>query len=118
MKTLLSLLLLCLIPPALAHDEYKPVPVQQSQDSDRHTANFLGSAVVSAIATDTLKDSKYGAVKAFTGTVVAAAIIESAQNRSYNGSNLGYAVLGATVGTVGVCAVYLKKNFVGCGMPF
>ena len=96
----------------------KPPVVQQAPDTDRHSANLLGAAAVSAIATDALKEQQYGAVKAFAATVVSAALIESAQSGGYNGSNVGYAALGAAVGTIGTCAIYLKKNFIGCGMPF
>jgi hypothetical protein len=111
--------------PASDNDEHKtkpapkpPVVVQQAPDTDRHTSNFLGAAAVSMIATDVLKEQQYGAVKAFAATVFSAALIEASQSGGYNGSNVWYAVGGAAVGTVGACAIYLKKNFIGCGMPF
>ena len=122
MKTLLVLLLLSFVPSVFATDNHihDPVPVQvyQVADSDKHTANFLGAVVVSAIATDTLKDKEYAGIKVFAATVFSASIIEAAQSGGYNGSNVGYAALGAAVGTIGVCSLYLKKNFIGCGMPF
>ena len=126
--SLLMLLTLLLAASAFAndgHDDYpKPppptvsIPVQQAPDTDRKDQNLLGGAIFSGLAMTALRDKPNGAVKAFAATVVAAAIIEAAQSGSYNGNNVGYAALGAVVGTVGTCSIYFRRGFVGCGMPF
>jgi len=126
-SSLILLLTLVLAASAFANDEHddnpKPpptvsIPVQQAPDTDRKDQNLLGGAIFSGLAMTALRDKPNGAVKAFAATVVAAAIIEAAQSGSYNGNNVGYAALGAVVGTVGTCSIYFRKGFVGCGMPF
>ena len=135
MKTTVQIYLLLLLTLVLAasafandgregHDDYpKPpptvsAPVQQAPDTDRKDQNLLGGVIFSGLAMTALRDKPNGAIKAIAATVVAAAIIEAAQSGSYNGNNVGYAALGAVVGTVGACSIYFRKGFVGCGMPF
>jgi len=135
MKTTVQIYLLLLLTLVLAasafangghegHDDNpKPpptvsVPVQQTPDTDRKEQNLLGGVIFSGLAMTALRDKPNGAVKAFGLTVVTAAIIEAAQSGSYNGNNVGYAALGAVVGTVGTCSIYFRRGFVGCGMPF
>ena len=127
MKTLLLLILFALFcSPAFATDKPKPAPkppvVTPTKtavaDNDRREDNAYGALVVSGLATAALREREYGAVLAFAGTVAAAAAIEAAHSGSYNGENVRYAALGALVGTVGTCAVYFKRGFVGCAMAF
>lgn len=99
-------------------EKFKPVSSQQVADTDRHSANLFGAAVVSGLATTALREKEYGAVKAFAGTVAAAAVIETAHAGAYNNSNVWYAVGGAAVGTIGTCTLYFRNKFVGCAMPF
>ena len=122
---LLMLLTLLLAASAFANDGHddnpKPPPtvsVPQQPDTDRKDQNLLGGAIFSGLAMTALRDKPNGAAKAFAATVVTAAIIEAAQSGSYNGNNVGYAALGAVVGTVGTCSIYFRRGFVGCGMPF
>lgn len=118
MKTLIFSVLLALIPlSVLASEGHKPAAVQVA-DTDRHSANLYGAAAVSGLATAALREREYGAVKAFAGTVVAAAVIEAAHAGAYNNANVWYAVGGAAVGTIGTCALYFRNKFVGCAMPF
>jgi len=122
--SLLMLLTLVLAASAFANDGHddnpKPptVSVPQQPDTDRKDQNLLGGAIFSGLAMTALRDKPNGAIKAVAATVVAAAIIEAAQSGSYNGNNVGYAALGAVVGTVGTCSIYFRRGFVGCGMPF
>lgn len=122
MKTLLALLLLCLLPSAFATDTPKPAPTpvaQQSSSTNAKDENYAyASILVSGLATAALRDKQNGAYYAFLGTVAAAAAVNASHSGGFNNDNFWYAVGGAALGTVGTCAVYFKKNFLGCGFEF
>jgi hypothetical protein len=125
MKILLTLLLvvfLVAVNTVYATDTPKPKPapiVQQSSSSNAKDENYAyASILVSGLATAALRDKPNGGYMAFAGTVAAAAAVNAAHSGSFNNENFWYAVGGAAVGTIGTCAVYFKKGFVGCGFEF
>lgn len=116
MKTLLAIFLLCLAPIAFATE--RPRPTTVSQPSTNNEAYAYGSVLVSGLMTAALRDKPNGAIYAFAGTVVAAAAVNAGHSGGFNNHNLLLSVAGATVGTVGACAVYFSRGFVGCGFSF
>ena len=104
------------------HPKKKPpvvvTPTVISDDNDQRWAYAGLSAAASGLLTTAMRGKEHGALWAFGGTVAGAALIEAAHSGGFNNTNLWYAVGGAAVGSVGVCALYFRKNFVGCAIPF
>jgi hypothetical protein len=94
-----------------------PAPTPAA-DTDRHSENLLGAAAASGLLAAALRDQQYGAMKAFGVTVAGAAAIEAAHSGGFNHSNLWRAAAGAAAGSIGVCALYFRKGFIGCAVPW
>jgi len=97
----------------------KPAPVPQAApDNDRKSENLYAGAAVSGLLTAHFRTEQYGALKAIGTTTLGAAIIEAGHSGSYNGSNVWYALGGATVGSFGACQLFFRKGFAGCVLEF